>query len=113
MILVDVEIRNFKTTKPYSIMKECSKMCNPYNERLSLASESHAKFIPSMNHMSVSCEPTFHVQFYRQGRLPTVAHKTGRCLAELTAIEEVLTWLVQAEYIKLTHLTSSINLSSD
>jgi hypothetical protein len=53
MILVaDVEIRNFKTTKPYSTMKECSKMCNSSNKTLSLALESHAKFIPSLNHVS-------------------------------------------------------------
>jgi hypothetical protein len=80
MILVaDSEIRDFKTTKPYSTMQECPKMCNPSNETLSLDSESHAKFIPSLNHMSVSREPTFRVQFYGQGRLRIMAHKTGRC----------------------------------
>jgi len=31
-------------------MKERPKMCNPSNENLSLASESHTKFIPSLNH---------------------------------------------------------------
>jgi hypothetical protein len=48
-------------------MKERPKMCNPSNETLSLALESHAKFIPSLNHTSVSCQPTFCVQFYGKG----------------------------------------------
>lgn len=68
--------------------------CKPSNENLSLASESHTKFIPSLNHTcQLAVSQRFVSSFMDKGDYQSQNVKLGD--------------------VKLTYSTSSINRSGD